>query len=85
MSIDISLKTMKVIYFNKECEYGVDCYRKNPQHKKDFKHTRLPQPKRQVRVFNPRPGSTRSTPARGRGVDRFDSKTPRHNYYVRCG
>ena len=23
-----------------ECEYGIDCYRKNPQHRKDFKHTK---------------------------------------------
>ena len=22
-----------------ECEYGLDCYRKNPQHRIDFKHT----------------------------------------------
>ena len=32
-----------------ECEYGVDCYRKNPQHKNDFKHTHKAQPKRKVR------------------------------------
>ncbi len=32
-----------------ECEYGVDCYRKNPQHRKDFKHTRRPQPQRRAK------------------------------------
>ena len=26
-----------------ECEYGTSCYRQNPQHKKDFKHTQSPQ------------------------------------------
>ena len=24
------------------CQYGISCYRKNPQHRKDFKHTRAP-------------------------------------------
>ena len=34
-----------------ECEYGLDCYRKNPQHKKDFKHTDInsTRPKRTVK------------------------------------
>ena len=32
-----------------ECEYGLDCYRKNPQHKIDFKHTFNPRPKRRVK------------------------------------
>ena len=32
-----------------ECEYGLDCYRKNPQHKKDFKHNNKPRPKRKVK------------------------------------
>ena len=32
-----------------ECEYGTDCYRKNPQHRRDFKHTKKPRPpKRKV-------------------------------------
>lgn len=26
-----------------ECQYGTSCYRQNPQHKKDFKHSQLPQ------------------------------------------
>merc|ERR1712180_303472 len=25
-----------------ECEYGLDCYRKNPQHRKDYKHSTRP-------------------------------------------
>jgi len=25
-----------------ECEYGLDCYRKNPQHRKDYKHSSRP-------------------------------------------
>ena len=29
-----------------ECEFGTDCYRKNPQHKRDYKHTK--RPKRRV-------------------------------------
>ena len=31
-----------------ECEYGLKCYRNNPQHRKDFKHTKDPdnRPKR---------------------------------------
>jgi len=33
-----------------ECEYGVDCYRKNPQHRQDFKHTRKPNPKRRAKA-----------------------------------
>ena len=32
-----------------ECEYGTDCYRKNPQHRRDYKHTKKPRPpKRKV-------------------------------------
>ena len=27
-----------------ECEYGTDCYRKNPQHRTDYKHTKKPRP-----------------------------------------
>ena len=27
-----------------ECEYGTSCYRQNPQHKRDFKHTQPPAP-----------------------------------------
>jgi len=26
-----------------ECQYGTSCYRQNPQHKKDFKHSQPPQ------------------------------------------
>ena len=33
-----------------ECEYGVDCYRKNPQHRKDLKHTRKALPKRKAKA-----------------------------------
>ena len=29
-----------------ECEYGVDCYRKNPLHLKEYKHTLKPRPSR---------------------------------------
>ena len=31
-----------------ECQFGLKCYRKNPQHRKDFKHTQDPdkRPKR---------------------------------------
>lgn len=25
-----------------ECSYGTTCYRKNPQHRKDFKHSKTP-------------------------------------------
>lgn len=25
-----------------ECPYGTTCYRKNPQHRKDFKHSKAP-------------------------------------------
>lgn len=25
-----------------ECPYGTSCYRRNPQHKRDFKHTETP-------------------------------------------
>ena len=32
-----------------ECEYGVDCYRKNPQHKKEYRHTTKPRPKRKAK------------------------------------
>lgn len=32
-----------------ECEYGVDCYRANPRHKKEYKHTRQPQPQRRAK------------------------------------
>lgn len=32
----------------KECPYGVGCYRKNPQHKKDFKHTKKVRPQREA-------------------------------------
>jgi aprataxin and PNK-like factor len=33
-----------------ECEYGVNCYRKNPQHRRDFKHTHKPNPKRRAKA-----------------------------------
>ena len=32
-----------------ECEYGLECYRKNPQHRKDFKHSVKPQPTRKAK------------------------------------
>lgn len=28
-----------------ECEFGTDCYRKNPQHIKEYKHTKRPKRK----------------------------------------
>ena len=33
-----------------ECEFGLDCYRKNPAHRKEYKHTHKPQPKRVAKV-----------------------------------
>ena len=42
-----------------ECEYGTDCYRKNPQHRRDFKHTKKPRPpKRKVGKESSFPHST---------------------------
>ncbi|GFY60038.1 uncharacterized protein TNIN_455452 [Trichonephila inaurata madagascariensis] len=32
----------------KECPYGANCFRKNPQHKKDFKHTKKVRPQREA-------------------------------------
>ncbi|CAL1278329.1 unnamed protein product [Larinioides sclopetarius] len=32
----------------KECPYGENCFRKNPQHKKDFKHTKKVRPQREA-------------------------------------
>nr|XP_042912563.1 aprataxin and PNK-like factor [Parasteatoda tepidariorum] len=32
----------------KECPYGANCFRKNPQHKKDFKHTKTVRPQREA-------------------------------------
>ncbi|XP_068235289.1 aprataxin and PNK-like factor [Palaemon carinicauda] len=32
-----------------QCEYGVTCYRKNPQHRKDYRHSRKPQPQRRAK------------------------------------
>jgi aprataxin and PNK-like factor len=34
-----------------ECEYGVDCYRKNPDHRKSFKHTHKPEKPRRTKVI----------------------------------
>lgn len=38
-----------------ECRYGIRCYRKNPQHRKDFKHTiqRRRRPQTPIRAQTP--------------------------------
>ena len=41
-----------------ECDYGVDCYRKNPQHRRDFKHTKRPQRKRAAKAEKKRKKKT---------------------------
>ena len=33
-----------------ECEFGLDCYRKNPLHRKEYKHTTKPRPKRKAKM-----------------------------------
>lgn len=33
-----------------ECEFGKNCYRKNPQHRKEYKHTTNPRPKRKAKT-----------------------------------
>ena len=47
-----------------ECEYGVDCYRKNPQHRKDFKHTVRPLPTRKAKE---------ATKKKPKDVDEYES------------
>lgn len=32
-----------------ECEYGLDCYRKNPEHRKEYKHSVKVRPKRKAK------------------------------------
>ncbi|XP_059083025.1 aprataxin and PNK-like factor isoform X2 [Tigriopus californicus] len=33
-----------------ECDFGKNCYRKNPQHRKEYKHTTNPRPKRKAKT-----------------------------------
>ena len=50
-----------------ECEYGVECYRKNPQHRRDFKHTLRPQPTRKAKE------ATKKKKATSKDDDEYES------------
>lgn len=55
-----------------ECQYGVKCYRKDPKHKRDFKHTIMRRKRAQTPITRPSEDSGSDQSSYEESVDESD-------------
>lgn len=55
-----------------ECPYGIKCYRKNPQHKAQFKHTSVPRRRRVAAAVQQVPADAETDASSAESVDESD-------------